>query len=478
MPRTPTKSTSGSRISAAVPYTTPSPSPSPRRVAGRKSQLATAIQAEPILVPATPSVTQLLDQTRETTDEWYRFKRTKNGYANYVKNGKQWLGEWATEDRTDDDSEEGSMRVHLAQAFNTIRFLGVKATSGDIILIQRPGKGIQSSSPDFKTYYESLKNRENRTGTVIQALPMFPKDFKVIMDYLDGKEGSDKVSVTRRLYFKAFATTAFALWTRNEELINLRFGNVKLCQESATGKLYMNSSLFFEKQIRTQTKTYFIPQNTSEPEIDCYTHLLNWVSYQQGLIARPLGVDDLIFPAIASTGQIKFGVPTSRSGFEAIMDDIVQKSGVMQGRNGKFTTHCFRRGGAQYRFMYAPRKWSLKAVKWWGGWSSNDNVNTIMRYLLEELTAYEEGFSDILMEDRASERHESFMSAPDPLATPTKKDLFTFSESIIQNLRASSMYMLALLQDQVICQVPGCDSCHTTTSYWYRKVTYLHIIPS
>jgi len=59
-------------------------------------------------------------------------------------------------------------------------------------------------------------------------------------------------------------------------------------------------------------------------------------------------------------------------------------------------------------------------------------VNTIMRYLLEELTAYEEGFSDIMMDDRASERHESFMGVPDPSATPTKKDLFTFGEGIIQ----------------------------------------------
>jgi hypothetical protein len=128
MPRTPTKSTS-SRTSTTVPYTTPSPSPKKSR--SRKSQ-ATPVQAEPI--PA-PSVTQLLDQTQETTDEWYRSKRTKNGYANYVKNGKQWVGDWATEDRTNDDSleegmdsedrtndssEEGSMRVHLAQAFNTI----------------------------------------------------------------------------------------------------------------------------------------------------------------------------------------------------------------------------------------------------------------------------------------------------------------------------------------------------------------------
>jgi hypothetical protein len=55
-----------------------------------------------------------------------------------------------------------------------------------------------------------------------------------------------------------------------------------------------------------------------------------------------------------------------------------------------------------------------------------------MRYLLEELTAYEEGFSDIMMEDRASERHETFMAVPDPLATPTKKDLCNCGESLIQ----------------------------------------------
>ncbi|KAJ7752962.1 hypothetical protein B0H16DRAFT_1317167 [Mycena metata] len=106
-----------------------------------------------------------------------------------------------------------------------------------------------------------------------------------------------------------------------------------------------------------------------------------------------------ILPAIASTGKLKFGECTSRSAFETLLEDVVEKSNVMQGRNGKFTTHCFRRGGAQYRFLWADRKWSLKAVKWWGGWSSNENmsmnsqldifrmlirtkVGTLMRYLL------------------------------------------------------------------------------------------------
>ncbi|KZP19652.1 hypothetical protein FIBSPDRAFT_955310 [Athelia psychrophila] len=58
-------------------------------------------------------------------------------------------------------------------------------------------------------------------------------------------------------------------------------------------------------------------------------------------------------------------------------------------------------GGAQYRFMWAKRKWSLKAVKWWGGWSSSDDVGIIMCYLLDELMACEQGFNDILMQDRA-----------------------------------------------------------------------------
>lgn len=67
----------------------------------------------------------------------------------------------------------------------------------------------------------------------------------------------------------------------------------------------------------------------------------------------------------------------NRSGIEVLLETAVANSGVLDGRNGKFTTHCFRRGGAQYRFMWAGQKWSLKAVKWWGGWSSNENVRQI-----------------------------------------------------------------------------------------------------
>ena len=122
---------------------------------------------------------------------------------------------------------------------------------------------------------------------------------------------------------------------------------------------------------------YHIPPDPAHPKIDCYDHLNRWMKYLSSILGRALTGIDYIFPAIASTDLVKFGEPTSRSGIEMLLELIVEKSGVMMGRNGKFTTHCFRRGGAQYRFMWAERKWSLKAVKWWGGWSSSEHVHSI-----------------------------------------------------------------------------------------------------
>ena len=119
---------------------------------------------------------------------------------------------------------------------------------------------------------------------------------------------------------------------------------------------------------------YHILPDSVHPKINCYSHLNRWLEHLSSILRHPLADEDYIFPAIASTNLIKFGEPTSRSGIEILLELVVEKSGVMKGRNGKFTTHCFRRGGAQYRFMWAERKWSLKAVKWWGGWSSSEHV--------------------------------------------------------------------------------------------------------
>jgi hypothetical protein len=58
-----------------------------------------------------------------------------------------------------------------------------------------------------------------------------------------------------------------------------------------------------------------------------------------------------------------------------------------------------------------------------------------MRYLLDELTAYEEGFSDILLLDRAADRHETFMGSQSSSTTVSHADLHVFGASLIRQIQ-------------------------------------------
>jgi hypothetical protein len=121
---------------------------------------------------------------------------------------------------------------------------------------------------------------------------------------------------------------------------------------------------------------YDIPSQLYSPTLDCFTHTSNWIQHLTSEMHRPLRKDDFLFPAIASTGKLKFGVPVGRSEIEKMLDKFVLGAGLLSGRCGKFTTHCFHRGGAQWCFRWRPdRKWSLKAVKWWGGWAPIESIH-------------------------------------------------------------------------------------------------------
>jgi hypothetical protein len=121
---------------------------------------------------------------------------------------------------------------------------------------------------------------------------------------------------------------------------------------------------------------YDIPHQPSNLALDCFTHTSNWVSHLTREMQRPLQKEDFLFPTLASTGKLKVGTSVGRSEIEKMLEFYVRGAGLLDGRCGKFTTHCFRRGGAQWCFMWRPdRKWSLKAVKWWGGWAETESVS-------------------------------------------------------------------------------------------------------
>ena len=61
--------------------------------------------------------------------------------------------------------------------------------------------------------------------------------------------------------------------------------------------------------------------------------------------------------------------------------------------DGRFTTHCFRRGGAQHLLMHRKieaERMSLTQLKKWCCWSSSKGSKVLMAYLLNELSSREE----------------------------------------------------------------------------------------
>ena len=108
-----------------------------------------------------------------------------------------------------------------------------------------------------------------------------------------------------------------------------------------------------------------------------HKHMLAWLEfYSNSLLKRPLQPDDYIFPTIGANGvSVHPDRPLSSDMVQKRIIETATEAGIKRAEN--FTTHCFRRGGAQYRFMYAPlvKRWSLAQIRWWGGWAQGEHVS-------------------------------------------------------------------------------------------------------
>jgi hypothetical protein len=112
------------------------------------------------------------------------------------------------------------------------------------------------------------------------------------------------------------------------------------------------------------------------PSIDLYKHLLTWLDFaEKYLLGRPWHPDDHIFPKMGNQGKRAHPeTPPTADAISKMIFEMATAAGIANA--DKFSTHCFRRGGAQYRFMYAPdgERWSLACIRWWGGWALGEKV--------------------------------------------------------------------------------------------------------
>ena len=107
--------------------------------------------------------------------------------------------------------------------------------------------------------------------------------------------------------------------------------------------------------------------------MDMYTHLLHWLEILKFELGRPLRDDNYIFPFIGNNGIINPKQAIQHQFVQNLLNEFTKATGV----NKYFTTHSLRRGGAQYRLMYAPigKRWSLSRIRWWGGWAEGESVS-------------------------------------------------------------------------------------------------------
>lgn len=122
--------------------------------------------------------------------------------------------------------------------------------------------------------------------------------------------------------------------------------------------------------------TYHIYEFTHDPPVlNVYKTLPLWVRLLESRLKRALHDDELIFPALSVSGQPQTTLPMSQNIIQAEIDQFTQAAGLKR----RLTTHSLCRGGAQYRFIHAPwgNRWSLRKVRWWGGWAEGENVSVV-----------------------------------------------------------------------------------------------------
>ncbi|KAE9123971.1 hypothetical protein PF005_g12776 [Phytophthora fragariae] len=255
-----------------------------------------------------------------------------------------------------------------------------------------------------------LKKRKTTEFKQRHATPISLAMLRVLHNHLNCTNGFTDAS---RLWFCAVSAFAFYGMCRINEVLSLQWKNLEGRKtEVAEGRCYNIHHLV-----------------ETERPIDALFHLTAWLTYVQDKTDHRWSDSDYVFPALskisktvlktdsALTGcenvRVEWGKKMSEQAFISLLNwavrDLNRNGQRIRGyirqewRDIWFTSHTFRRAGAQYRFMFAAqeRRWSLRMVKWWAGWTQNESAETLVRYLLDQTASDEDNqLADCLAPDR------------------------------------------------------------------------------
>ncbi|KAJ8520009.1 hypothetical protein ONZ45_g3117 [Pleurotus djamor] len=282
--------------------------------------------------------------------------------------------------------------------------------------------GCPARSLSVKDVMKAIKNKANKKGasaTRNHAEAMTLDDLTQMMKWSvsqcpDERFGSeytpettsDLVLMLEHSTFRAFASLAFVIWTRNNEACGLQRRDITWGLKGPAPwhapmwSLHLENRKGWQKQITKQNDSVIANSNHYHIykqdiyALDLFTHVPRHIAFIEQRIGHPLLDDEYIFPYYSPNGV----VDPKRSLTLDLVQSLIDKFAAGAGVDKVYTTHSFRRGGAQFRFMYAPfgSRWSLNKVRWWGGWAVGENVDTLIKYLVDSLQSLESGHHDSL----------------------------------------------------------------------------------
>ncbi|RQM29937.1 hypothetical protein B5M09_013458 [Aphanomyces astaci] len=246
--------------------------------------------------------------------------------------------------------------------------------------------------------------------------------------FLDRSNDTSKSFV---LWFKAVTSLSWYACARISEVRGLCGKDFSLAksmtsQQDPNVRLEYHEYTFHDRKTESanyRTCRLHHCQELWDSDICAKHHFDTWIEHVETAMKHKFN-EDLVFPQIPlsrkysnlSASVFNWGHAMSDGSVINILNEVIATMlrdvdfcSTAHGavpkcfENVYMTTHTFRRGFAQWKFFHEDKdkRWSLKMLKWWGGWSEQDKCDVIMKYLLDSIyVAEEEVLADAMSPDR------------------------------------------------------------------------------
>ncbi|KAI9104881.1 hypothetical protein DFS34DRAFT_682683 [Phlyctochytrium arcticum] len=261
-------------------------------------------------------------------------------------------------------------------------------------------QGNPINHKDFKTYFDSIKRLEKRTSMDSPPLFSFSRAGALCPHAPSPARASGPMAQVHIPLRRLGTKNATGLF------------HVGLVSLDPFGRAMQTAKKYVRPNIEDNGLEYHeieLPATAEEKDVDAFGYLSDWIAYLDQTLVGGLQQDDYLFPIVAGNKKdlspFRRGTPLTTKFLSTYLKKCIDGSNLLGtvAMGSKFTTHCFRQGGSQHRFMYAKIRWSLRAVRWWGGWGNGEHIDTIVKYLLDEVGKNESYFGNMMRPGRAQE---------------------------------------------------------------------------